>query len=408
MTIQSSNSTAVYVAGRASDVGSAQISFQISANTTTFSVYAQGRSSSGSSTITVSATGYSSGTSTVNLAPSAFVVDGGNGPGASFTTTEGAVTNLTVTPYMLNSGAASQVQAIAGGTTVTVPLAVASSTYGSASPLSLTFTGASTSQTSQFTATSTPGSTTITVTEPTGFTTPSDNSNVVVVTVKPNSVTAGSATVGYQLEEATLVTLQGAATSNITVTITSNDPTKLLLSTDGVSAGQSSINLTIQSGFSRTPSFYVYGLVKSGSATYTANVPGFGSANGTVSFAPSGFVLVGPFGLGVDFSTTTGSPQSANAIDVQSYQLDSSGNLVTAQPVAGGLTVNVNITSSQPAFGTMSGSPAVFTGGVFDVGARFQPLTDGTTLLSASCVRLHHTHRRCFAACHRDHAASYR
>jgi hypothetical protein len=384
VTIQSSNPGLVSVAGRATDTGTGLITFRVDPGTTTFSVYAQGGASSGSATITISASGYINGNSTVTLAPSAFVVDGGNGPGASIITAEGAVTNVTVTPYFLNSGVPSQPQAVAGGTTALVSLAVGNSTYGSASPLSLSFSGANTSQTSHFTAGLTAGSTSITLTEPTGFTAPSDNSNAIAVTVQPNGVIAGSLTVGYQLEDTTQVTLQGAATSNTTATITSNDPTKLLLSTDGVSAGQSSITLTIKAGFNRTPPFYVYALVNSGSATYTATVPGFGAANGTVNFAPSGFVLSGPFGLGADFSTTTGSPLSANGLEVQSYRLDSSGNINALEAVAGGLSVNVNITSSQPAIGTISGSPAVFSGGVSDVTAFFQPLTDGTTLLSAS------------------------
>ena len=190
---------------------------------------------------------------------------------------------------------------------------------------------------------------------------------------------------GYQLEDTTQVTLHGAASSDTTVTIASNNPAQLLLSKDGVSAGQASISLVIKAGFNRTPPFYVYALVNNGSATYTATVPGFGAANGTVNFAPSGFVLSGPFGLGADFSTTTGSPQSANGLEVQSYRLDSSGNINALEAVAGGLSVNLNITSSQPAIGTISGSPAVFSAGVSDVIAFFlEPLTDGTTLLSAS------------------------
>ena len=66
--------------------------------------------------------------------------------------------------------------------------------------------------------------------------------------------------------------------------------------------------VVVQAGGSVSAPFNVYGLANSGTVTYSASVSGL-NATGTVTLAPSGFVLVTPFGLGSDFSATAGGQQ---------------------------------------------------------------------------------------------------
>src|SRR5262249_33617773 len=129
-----------------------------------------------------------------------------------------------------------------------------------------------------------------------------------------------------------------------------------------------------------TQDFFVYGLVSSGSVSYTASASGLGSSDNTVTLQPSGFVLSGPLGIGADFLTTTG---AANAdLTIMSALLDPAGNFQAEQAVRGGLTVNVNVSSSNPSIGTITASPVTFSGGVGAAVTQFDPATPGTTLLS--------------------------
>jgi trimeric autotransporter adhesin len=131
-------------------------------------------------------------------------------------------------------------------------------------------------------------------------------------------------------------------------------------------------------------------LGNSGTVGYTITATGgfTGSATGSVTLAPSGFVLSGPFGLGANFFTTTGGLPSQ--IDVFSALLDVNGNPVfdtfgnlVSQPLAGGTSVSVNVTSSVHTVGTITTTPLVFTGANDDVSTSFTPLGAGTTVLAA-------------------------
>jgi hypothetical protein len=383
ITISSNNPSAVTLAEHVGDVGTGSLTIPIAAGVTTFSVSAQGLASSGSATLTVAAAGYISGTSTVNLASSGFVLAGPNGVGGSFVINQNSNATLTVSAAQLDgSGNVAQIQQVKGGLALNVPLVVANSALGTVSPAPVSFSGGIDSLQTQFTAGSSAGSTTISLTEPSGFATPAGAANIVAVTVQPTGIIPSNATVGQNLETPAVVRIQGAASSNLTVTISSNDPSKLLLSTSPTAAGSASITRVINAGFSQTGTFYLYGLGNTGTVTYTASASGFGSANGTVTLGKSGFVVSGPFGLGQDFPTTTGS--GSTFLDIQTALLDASGAFVTSQALAGGMTAQVNVTSSNTAVGTISTSPVTITGGTNDVTTQFQPLSKGSTLISVA------------------------
>jgi hypothetical protein len=381
VTISSSNPSLVTLAGRSTDVGTGSISIQLPAGATTFGVYAQGLQSAGSVTLTASAGGFLSGTSVITLAPSGFVVFGPNGVGASVTVNQGSVTSLSVSAAQLDSsGHYVQIQQLRGPASAMVTLSSSSSSIAAVAPASLTFTGGIDTLPAQVTAGSTAGSTVVMASVPTGFTTPALNANIIPFTVQVASIVPANVSVGKNLETNANVTLQGTAPADLSVTIVSNDSTKLLLAKNPADAGSSSIILTIKAGHSLTPDFYVIGLDSTGSATYNASANGFGNANGTVTLNPSGFVLSGPFGLGQDFFTTTGSGPSS--IDVASAMLDGGGNVVAAQAVAGS-TVTVTLSSTNSVVGSITPSVMIIPG-TGDATAQFTPLTGGSTTLKAN------------------------
>src|SRR5581483_4001185 len=80
------------------------------------------------------------------------------------------------------------------------------------------------------------------------------------------SFTMPSLSVGKNLEVlATASVSSPAPQGGIAVTVSSSDPTKLLLATDATVLGQGSINVTIPQGFTSIPlGFYVQGVASSG------------------------------------------------------------------------------------------------------------------------------------------------
>jgi hypothetical protein len=203
---------------------------------------------------------------------------------------------------------------------------------------------------------------------------------VVAVTVQATQLTPSNVTVGKNLEAAAQIVLSTGVSSDLVVTLTSSDSTKVLLSTDPTLPGTSTITMTVKAPSNHTQVFYVYGLASSGTSGYTATATGFGTTTGLVTLAPSGFVLEGPSGIGQDFFAVTGGyPTSVN---VDSAILDGSGNYVQEQALAGGQSANVAVTSSLSSVGTV-GSPVTITGGNYTATTQFTALGQGTTLLSA-------------------------
>ncbi len=380
VTISSSNPGIVTLAARSTDAGSGQIAISPGVGTTTFQVFAFGVGNSGSSVITAHTANFVDGTSTITAAHSAFVLAGPNGTGGSFTTGQGSVTQLTVSAVPLDSsGNAGSPQALAGAQSAIVTLSVGTSSLGTVSPTSITFTGGQNNIGAQFTAGSSMVSSTITANEPAGFSTPAGGANVLSVSISTQLLQCSTVTVGQNLENQATCSLSGPASSTTTVTLTSNDSSKLLLAVNANDPGSVSITRTIPTGGTSTAPFYVYGLGNTGQTSFGATAGGF-TATGLVTLAKSGFVLISPFGLGANFPATAGgSPQG---ITVQTALLDASNNYLDTQAVAGGITASVTVTSSNTTFGTVT-SPAVITGSNNTANVQFQALSAGQTVLTA-------------------------
>jgi hypothetical protein len=354
-------------------------------------VFVQGVASSGTAILTVSCSGYNTGSGTITATPSGFVLSGPNGIGVpSFSAGQGVSTTLTVTAARLDSSFNYvESQSLAPNVSVNVAVTSAPTSVGTISSSPLAFSSGLTSLTTQFNAVSV-GTATLTAVVPAGFSTPANSGNVLAASVTPAGLVPGNASVGKGLETNTNVVLNGVATGGscssgggLTVTISSNNASLLLLAASPTAAGQQSIQLCVNGGLNHTQDFYVYGLASSGTVTFTASAPGFGSANGTVTLTPSGFVVAGPFGLGApSFPTSTLQPPST--ITVYSAQLDGSLNYVGAQPVAGTASVGVTVTSGTTSVGTITTPTVNIAGGSFSATTQFQPLAAGTSVISVS------------------------
>ena len=379
--IASSNASLVRLAGRPGDPGVAAITVTIGEGLTTVTgIFVHGLAASGSAQVTATAAGFSPGSATITLARSGFVLAGPNGIGAGFSLGEGASTQLTVSAARLDSSSRFvEVQQVRGGTSVTVPLSNSTPASGSVAA-SVVFNGGDSSISTLFSALS-PGTTTIGAGVPPGFILPSQGAASVTATVIPATMSLANLTLGQNLQTTARITLSAPSIAGATVTLTSNDSSRLLFSSDATTSGTGTLVMPIQAGRATSADFIVQALAGSGSVTYTASAPGYNLATGTVTLTPSGFVVFGPFGLAADFFTTA---NAANTdLTIVAGRLDSGLNFVESQQVRGGLSVNVPVTSSTLSVGTITLSPVVIAGGASSAVTQFDPATPGSTTLTA-------------------------
>ncbi len=196
---------------------------------------------------------------------------------------------------------------------------------------------------------------------------------------------APDVTVGQNLAAPSSIMLgEDAPKGLLQITLTSEQPDQFMLSKNLSAAGSSSIVLEVPESSKRTPEFYVYGLGHSGTFDYVMSAPGYEPCKGRVTLGPSGVVIKGSFGLGTPMMTTTGAP--ASNMSLYSALLGSSGEYIETQPVAGGRSLNVSVSSSQPEVGAVKPATAVIAGGSSGTTVKFQPASAGKTTIVASSL----------------------
>ena len=100
------------------------------------------------------------------------------------------------------------------------------------------------------------GPATITVQNPPGYTAPTDGSKTVQATVADGGCLAGNITVGRNLETTMRVGLNGIAPpGGVSMTVTSNDPSKLRFSKTSAGAGAAAITLSLPENAGASPEF---------------------------------------------------------------------------------------------------------------------------------------------------------
>jgi|ERR1051326_533728 hypothetical protein len=194
------------------------------------------------------------------------------------------------------------------------------------------------------------------------------------------ALTLPSVTVGKNLQMNATVTLaQPAADTGLQLTVTSDDPSRLLLSTDPEQAGSAKISVKVNSKFRESREFWLQGLSDHGSATYTVTAEGMETANGVVTLAPSAIVIVGPFKQPT-FPTTPRGP--AAKITVASVVLNAANKVEKEQQIAGGRQVEVTIANSSPEVGKLGASKLTVAGGSSFAVTQFQATAVGNATLT--------------------------
>ena len=179
----------------------------------------------------------------------------------------------------------------------------------------------------------------------TGLNVPDTTLNVTVTAPSLGTILIADATVGQNLAVPMSIAIPNPAPpGGLHVVLTSNDPNRVLLGRL-TETGTASIAFTITEGLTGATGIYVQGLTLSGSANVTASATGYTSGVATITLSPSGFILVGPNGIGVpSFASSQG---VTTLLTVQSARLDAGMNFVETQIVRGGATASVDISSSE-------------------------------------------------------------
>ena len=394
--------------------GFKSITMNLAQGTINQSVAVQALTDSGEVVIDISAPGYMTATSVIKFAPSGFVMSGPNGVGANFDVYQGSATQLSVFAARLDAqGNFAQTQQVrvglidltensSGPFTVRVPISKSFTSGGtSLTPMIVSISGGTNSATLDLKAGANEiGNVTISAESASatlvcnadylstgktcplpGFAQPASGNQVTAV-MKTASMVPFSAAVGKNLEKAVRMTLTGPATTAITVTLTSADPSKMKFAKKSTDLGSASIDVVIPVGFTLTPDFYVQAFEGAGTVGYTASAPGVGSVDGKVTLMPSGLAIQSPGGLGAEkFQIGKGVGNATLYVFVGPV---SGGALVESQPVAPGRLISVNVTSSSEAVGTISISPIIILPARDNEKTEFRPLNTGETTIFAS------------------------
>ncbi len=229
VTLTSSVPAVATVSTSSTIAGAASTTFPNTVSTSAFTFYIQGQTA-GTSVITISAPGYANSTISVTVDPSGFVI---YTPGNFSTTTFSSPTAITLIPAILNPGSLAVLgygNLNPGIGTVSVPVNSSATQVGTVSS-PVVYSGGSYLLSTNFQPVAA-GTSTISLVQPAGFSTPASGTSIVAtVTAPPIGLQTSSITTGTNLEVSTYAYLAATPPSSVTLTITSNDPTKATVST---------------------------------------------------------------------------------------------------------------------------------------------------------------------------------
>jgi hypothetical protein len=241
------------------------------------------------------------------------------------------------------------------------------------------------------------GTTTVTATAP-GFVTMPAGVRQVEVT-GPTLTPSGPVAVGSGLMTSTYVVLSAAAHGGRQVTVTSTEPSRVLVSVDTLTEGVASFTTTIPNGQSIF-NYIVHGIGgTTGPGTITVAVAGFGEVSHQATVVPAGVEL---HNLDPTTSPTAGEDRDLYVL-VGVPNFDNSGVSIY-QPVRAGHPLVITIENSNPLVGELRSDepPAtgqvvtkpILPGGYYSVprsgdtstswGLAFRPLAEGTSAVTVS------------------------
>jgi len=358
--------------------GAGSITFNAVSGTSVGPFYIQGRSQ-GTTSITISAPGYTTSVKTITVNPSGFRI---SSPSTSFNTyTVSPDTTVQINSAMLTSTLAySADQPLRGGLSdVSIDVSSSNTAVGTITSSPVIMTASNGSATTSFHPKSA-GSSQIAIATPTGFSTLPSSYRQITATISMPNITSSDVSVGKDLQVAGYASLGTYSSVPVDVTISVGSSSVATLSKNMTDEGTNSITFTGIAGTSVGP-FYIQGISMS-TTTLTVSAPGYNSVTKNITVNPSGFVILSPS------SIITKSTSANTNITIASAMLNPSTlNYSQTQNIRGGMqNVNVPVTSSNTAIGTITVSPVVFSAGIASLTTQFDPAAQGSCTVSVGAV----------------------
>ena len=397
ITLHSTDPTLLRISAAADKPGTASVVIRARpGNYETQEFWLQALGSSGKVTYTAEAPGRGSATGEVTLAPSGIVVRGPYRV-AKFPTTTGAIPpKIRFTTARLDaSGKFAEEQAAATDLRLEVSNSNPSAGRLAETPVQIP-AGESTAVVLLHPAGE--GDATLTVKAPPGFSVPAEEATITASVRRPGIVISEDLVIGQNLQVGGALALgELAPVGGLTVTLTSADPSRLLISASATEPGSKSVQIKFPAQKMAT-TYFLQALGNSGEVEYTATAPGFRTRTAVVKLAPSGITLT-PYFQGppdeaqvlkaemTDGShgfTMKQSDKDPMKLIVWTAQLDPKTHRsadITVQPLRAGLSLKVPLKNSNPAVGTTV-SEVTIKGGLDHGTADFTPATAGVTEIS--------------------------
>ncbi len=397
VTITSSDINKLRVSSNSTNVGTDTVTLTIFAGNSSGSFVINAMDEQGSVQLTAAANNYTSGTSTVTLVPSGFILTtqsrlSGCIPCSSpiSTTTLSSNSSLFVYPAQLNPTThAYSVWGIlrAGVSPANVIVTSGTPAVGTITTSPVVYNANDIDKSTAFHPLSV-GTSTISLQTPAGFTTPNNFQTVDATVILP-SLSLGSFEIGKDFQVQASASLGAAAPSGgVTMTLSVADPTRVRLSTNANVLGDETGTLVfnIPQGQSSVPTYYIQSLASSGSIQFTASAPGFNSVTRTITLFPSGFLLMlsnqCPTCSGTTFNMQTTDPNrslflSPAYLDASTLNYRGLGTLR-----AGIGPVNVSLSNDNTNAGMITVSPVSFAVGEISKSSAFDPIAVGTSILT--------------------------
>jgi hypothetical protein len=356
----------------------------------------QGFAENGTATYTATAPGFGTIKGNVKLAKSAIVMIGPLKQ-PSFNSTPGEVSKITLFSVYVDAADNVVQQAVAGGMSAKVDITSSDEKVGATVSPTVTINPGESSAATQFKPAGV-GTTTLAMKVPHGFITSPKMATITAVIDLPGLGLLGDINLGKDLQVSGDVLLgQAAPEGGLTVTLTSEDPKKLVLSTKAEELGSKTITLHVPAGQVRAH-YFVQALSESGTINYTATAPGYRKRVAPVYLAPSGIMVVyKPYGppdrAEVQRDTRDIRPFTTSLSNTKPVQLSlwvvyldrdtHRGADITVQSLRAGATATVELKSSNP---DVAKVPSTITIPSLrqEIDVDFTPLSEGHTVISVN------------------------
>jgi hypothetical protein len=373
VSISSSDASKLLISTNPASIGTGSLTIHFFKNTqSSRPIYLQALDQAGTVSVQITAAGYGSSSANVTLAPTTFATDQSS--------VLGAIPNVNLT-FRLRPVPLTTPNSFYGGLNYTFRPGVASYTIGASSsdpgvatisnPALTVSSGSSELDFSIQTISA--GTATINFSVPDPYVAPP----AVTVNVQGGRLMLSSVTVGKDLQDQLFINGDNIFRDSVTVTVTSSDPSHLLVSPSPATPGQASASVVYRQG--QQFSVFVQALAGSGTVKVTASSPGYQTAGSEIQLTASSVIL---FNQPSANPLTTSSPPVPLEARLAPYPQNFSPVIQALR--AGASPVSVQVSLSDMHVGSVTPTQVLFNPGDSRQPFSFQPLAAGSTLVSLS------------------------